>query len=83
MVNEKWAGAKMDRREMEALKQKKVVRVSAPCIVAPSVLTVALAQLYAMFGFASTLLATWEAIVVYVTSSLAKSSIRSTNSSFT
>jgi hypothetical protein len=36
-----------------------------------------------MFGFASTLLATWEANAVYVTSSAtsAKSSIRPTNSS--
>ncbi len=52
MLDAKWTGTVYDRREMKTLNLDQVVRRNFGKL--------------AMFGFASTLLATWEALAVYV-----------------
>ena len=52
MLDAKWTGTVSDRREMKTLNLEQVVRRNFGKL--------------AMFGFASTLLATWEALAVYV-----------------
>jgi hypothetical protein len=67
MLDPKWTGTAVDRREMRTLQLDQVVRVSA-LLTFPSVLTAAQRNFdkLAMFGFASTLLATWESIAMYI-----------------
>jgi hypothetical protein len=68
MIDSKWTGTDTDRREMKTLQLEQVVRVCQPN-PSPSPPKILTAQRnfgpLAMFGFASTLLATWEVIATY------------------
>jgi hypothetical protein len=69
MLDAKWTGTEIDRREMRTLKLQQVVRVSAltgwPFSSNWSQRNFGA---FAMFGFSTTLLCTWEAIARYASS---------------
>ena len=75
MLDPKWTGTDVDRREMRTLNLDQVVRVSAPVTLCNDGLSDCCPQRnfgkLAMFGFASTLLCTWESLTVGLSISLA------------
>jgi hypothetical protein len=68
MLDQKWTGTDFDRREMRTLKLDQVVRVRDTTPPFYSDCCQRNFGRLAMFGFASTLLATWESITMYVPS---------------
>jgi hypothetical protein len=67
MIDPKWTGTDFDRRDMRTLNIEQVVRVSA--LLSPKICTNCWQRNFgklAMFGFASTVLCTWEVIAMYV-----------------